>query len=208
MPTSPEDLQILAESGVEPASAVAGEAVSGVVPEMASATPAASDPAAAQPASATPQPKAAAKPMPKKETKPDAKPDAKLDTRKAAEDKPDVRMSTESKAAGGAPHGQASQTGSQDKSDAGQADKKTLLELIKGGIEPGTEAYLVLRCPEGTQLFVDGQDKGKVGSSALKVPVSSGKHKLIVTSKKGELHTQDIELSSGKTVQVRPDFCN
>lgn len=82
------------------------------------------------------------------------------------------------------------------------------------------EAYIFIICNEGTQLFVDGMEKGKAQlfaegkeknisiSKGLTVPVSPGKHKVIVTSKSGTFYTQDVELNPGKKIIVRPGFCN
>jgi len=57
-------------------------------------------------------------------------------------------------------------------------------------------------------MFVDGAEKGKVVSTGLTVAVAPGKHKVIVTSKSGSLYTQDVELEPGKTVQLKPKFCD
>jgi hypothetical protein len=91
--------------------------------------------------------------------------------------------------------------------EAEPADKKNWLEAIKGGVEPGTEAYISIRCQAGTQMFVDGTEKGKVASEGMTVTVAPGKHKVIVTSKDGALYTRDVVLEPGRTVRVKPDFC-
>ncbi|MDD5383917.1 MAG: adenylate/guanylate cyclase domain-containing protein [Gallionella sp.] len=87
-------------------------------------------------------------------------------------------------------------------------DKKTWLETIKGGVEPGTEAYISISCKEGTQLFVDGADKGKVVTTGLTAAVTPGAHKVIVTSKSGALYTKNVDLEPGKTVHIKPNFCD
>ncbi len=87
-------------------------------------------------------------------------------------------------------------------------DKKTWLETIQGDVESGKEAYLSISCKEGTQLFVDGAEKGKVVPTGLTVAVTPGAHKVIVTSKSGALYTKNIDLGSGKTVHIKPDFCD
>lgn len=74
--------------------------------------------------------------------------------------------------------------------------------------EQFTEAYISIICKEGTQMFVDGSEKGKVATTGLTVTVSPGKHKIIVTSKSGGLYTQNIELEPGKTVRIKPNFCD
>ena len=87
-------------------------------------------------------------------------------------------------------------------------DKKTWLETIQGDVEPGKEAYLSIGCKEGTQLFVDGAEKGKVVPTGLTVAVTPGAHKVIVTSKSGALYTKNVDLGPGKTVHLKPDFCD
>lgn len=87
-------------------------------------------------------------------------------------------------------------------------DKKTWLETIQGGVEPGKEAYLSISCKEGTQLFVDGAEKIKVVPTGLTVAVTPGAHKIIVTGKSGELYTKNVDLMPGKTVHIKPIFCD
>ena len=91
---------------------------------------------------------------------------------------------------------------------AESTDKKTWLETIQGDAEPGKEAYLSISCKEGTQLFVDGAEKGKVVPTGLTVAVTPGAHKVIVTSKSGALYTKNVDLGPGKTVHIKPNFCD
>lgn len=70
-----------------------------------------------------------------------------------------------------------------------------------------TEAYISIACQEGTQVFVDGSDKGKVASTVMTLAVPPGNHKVIVASKSGSLHTQSVQSELGKTVSVKPGFC-
>lgn len=62
-------------------------------------------------------------------------------------------------------------------------------------------------CQEGAEVFIDGARKGKVGSSPLIIPVSPGRHLVIVNHDKG-MDSQNIFFSAGKTVHVNPEFCN
>lgn len=79
----------------------------------------------------------------------------------------------------------------------------------KGSAEPGSEAYVVVSCKEGTQVFVDGSQKGKVGSVALTVPISPAtKHTVIVSHPGGGIYTQNIELAANRTLRIRPRFCD
>ncbi|MDO8465931.1 MAG: adenylate/guanylate cyclase domain-containing protein [Gallionella sp.] len=123
-------------------------------------------------------------------------------------------------------------TGDQAKPQALQAKDKATEPASKsiastgasGSAKRSTEAYIYFICKEeGVQLFVDGAEKGKsqlmggvVGavdknqsiSTGLTVPVSPDKHKVIVTGKGSKLHTQNVELDPGKTVHIKPNFCN
>lgn len=92
--------------------------------------------------------------------------------------------------------------------------KAKVAKLVHKGAGAGisaeqfTEAYISIICKEGAQMFVDGSEKGKVTTTGLTVPVSPGKHKIIVTSKSGGLYTQNIELVPGKTLSIKPNFCD
>jgi len=86
--------------------------------------------------------------------------------------------------------------------------KKTWFETIKGGVEQGTEAYISVSCKEGTQLFVDGAQKGKIISVPLTVAVAPGKHTVIVSHASGDIYTQNVVLDPGKTVRIKPNFCD
>ncbi|MBI5625859.1 MAG: hypothetical protein HY935_01460 [Nitrosomonadales bacterium] len=59
----------------------------------------------------------------------------------------------------------------------------------------------------GAEVFVDGTRKGRIGSSPLTAEVSPGKHAVIVSHVKG-VHSQEIVFDAGKTVHLKPDFCN
>lgn len=122
---------------------------------------------------------------------------AKPDTRKVIEGKPDSKKASDQIKP---VHPRAKEPAS--------TEKKTWLEIVKGSAEQGTDAYISISCKEGTQLFVNGTEKGKVLDKALTVPVPPGKHTVIVSSAKGILYTQSVEVMPGKTVHVRPKFCD
>lgn len=90
------------------------------------------------------------------------------------------------------------------------ADKKGWLEdIISGKAEPqGAPAHIIVRCDPGTQVFVDGTQKGKLTSKLLKIDVPPGKHTVIITSISGEVYSQKIELSAGRTANISPNFCD
>lgn len=106
---------------------------------------------------------------------------------------------------------QPMQADTQPKSAATEpTDKKSWLEDIIGGkVEPqGAPAHIVVRCNPGTQVFVDGAQKGKMTSGLFAIDVPPGKHTVIVTSSSGEVYSQKVELSAGRTANIRPDFCD
>ncbi len=124
---------------------------------------------------------------------------AKPEAKKTAEAKVDVKKAT----------GQTGQPAAQPKSKPAEpAEKKSWLETFKDSAEQGGEARISLTCKEGTQLFVDGADKGKVAGKGLTVAVQPGKHTVIVSSVSGVLHTQSVDVAAGRTVHVRPKFCD
>lgn len=126
------------------------------------------------------------------------KPDAK---------KPAVKKEVESKVDGKMAGDQAKPAQPKPKA-AEPTEKKTWLETFRDSAEQGAEARVSISCREGTQLFVDGADKGKVVGKGLTVAVPPGKHTVIVSSASGVLHTQSINVEPGKTVHIRPKFCD
>jgi class 3 adenylate cyclase len=123
--------------------------------------------------------------------------------------KPDARKSIEGKPDGKKASDQVKHPAAQRKArESASTDKKTWIETLKDSAEQGAEAHISISCKEGTQLFVDGALKGKVVEKGLTVAVPPGKHTVIVSSASGVLHTQSVEVMSGKTVHIRPKFCD
>lgn len=71
-----------------------------------------------------------------------------------------------------------------------------------------TEAYISVTCVKGAEVFIDGIRKGRAGSRPLSVLVLPGKHAVIVSHTSTGVFTQSVDLSSGKTVHIRPSLCN
>jgi hypothetical protein len=69
------------------------------------------------------------------------------------------------------------------------------------------EAFISIRCKEGTKLFVDDAERGQVTPSGLIVKVKPGKHRIIAADKNGNLHPQNVEIDAGKTAVIKPHFC-
>lgn len=70
-----------------------------------------------------------------------------------------------------------------------------------------TEALIMLGCKEGTRVFVDGMQKGKLGTEVLTLALSPGKHLVIVNHPSGNIYSQNVDLEPGKTLHIRPNFC-
>jgi hypothetical protein len=69
------------------------------------------------------------------------------------------------------------------------------------------DTKISVTCKEGAEVFIDGARKGKVGASPLVLPISPGRHLVIVNHDKG-MDSQNILFAAGKTVHVNPEFCN
>ncbi|TAN71971.1 MAG: adenylate/guanylate cyclase domain-containing protein [Gallionella sp.] len=76
-----------------------------------------------------------------------------------------------------------------------------------GGAGKSVEAYISISCEEGARVFVDGTQKGKVGTGILTLAISPGKHTVIVSHSSGNLYTQNVDLEAGKTLPIRPNIC-
>jgi hypothetical protein len=70
------------------------------------------------------------------------------------------------------------------------------------------DAYISVTCAEGTEVFIDGIRKGRVGSSPLSIAVPPGKHTVIVSHTSRGLFTQSVEISLGRVVHIKPNLCN
>ncbi|MEO8342692.1 MAG: adenylate/guanylate cyclase domain-containing protein [Gallionella sp.] len=69
-------------------------------------------------------------------------------------------------------------------------------------------ASISVTCIEGTEVFIDGIRKGRVGSSRLTIVTPPGKHTVIVSHASRGIFTQSVELSRGKTMHLKPPLCN
>ena len=67
--------------------------------------------------------------------------------------------------------------------------------------------FLKVTCLEGTEVFVDGARKGKLDGPALLVPITPGRHLIIVSHEKG-MDWKLIKFKAGATASVRPGFCD
>lgn len=71
---------------------------------------------------------------------------------------------------------------------------------------PAGEGRVTIACAEGSQVFIDGASKGKIGSSPLGIGLAAGSHTVIVNTAKG-IVSQKIDIEAGKTIYVSPGAC-
>jgi len=87
-------------------------------------------------------------------------------------------------------------------------EKKSGPESVKAiEIAPDSDAYLLVSCKEGTQVFVDGSLKGTVSYGSLTITAKPGWHKLIVSHQSFGIFNDEILLEPGKIERVRPRVC-
>jgi len=198
MPAQPDAESLSAASGIEPVPAAAPAIPVAPVAESKTAETSPAQPAAA------PKPDAkkmtVSKPSPKK-------PAASTADSKKTSDQPAIDQPTSDQPTIDQPR----QADTQRKSTTTEsADKKGWLDTIIGGdaAQQGAPAHIAVRCNPGTQVFIDGVQKGKIISRMLVVDVPAGKHTVILTSTSGEVYSQKVELAAGRTANIRPGFCN
>ncbi len=75
------------------------------------------------------------------------------------------------------------------------------------GAEPG-HATLVVACPEGTTVYVDGQNKGKVGRTPLVVKEIDEGRRNVVVMYSSRMQTKSIDFVAGKTVKIGREVCH
>jgi hypothetical protein len=94
----------------------------------------------------------------------------------------------------------------------GHPSKKSQVSIETNGAASASSnasgAYVQVSCKAGTEVFVDGARKGRIGSQSLTISVSPGLHTVIVSNTNGGIYTQNVELIAGKTVHIRPSFCD
>jgi len=84
-------------------------------------------------------------------------------------------------------------------------ENKTAVAATANG---SSDAYISVSCREGAEVFVDGARKGRIGSKPLVVAVPPGPHTVIVSHTSGGIYTQNVEMNSGKSVHIKPSFCD
>jgi hypothetical protein len=70
-----------------------------------------------------------------------------------------------------------------------------------------SNAHISISCREGTEVYVDGARKLRIASSPLTIPVTPGKHTVIVSYPSAGVYSQDVAIEEGKTAHINPGFC-
>ena len=69
------------------------------------------------------------------------------------------------------------------------------------------KTQIAVHCINGTEVFVDGVRKGSVESGSFLTDVTPGAHTVIASHSSGGIYSQNVNVDSGVTVLVRPNFC-
>jgi len=126
----------------------------------------------------------------------------------AVQSTPASKKIVASKPAGKKLNSQAKQLDVQPKTKVSEASSKNKPMASTGSsIEKSTEAYVSISCDEGTPVFVDGMQKGKVGPAGLTLVVSPGKHLVIVNHASGNIYSRNVDLEPGKLLHIKPNVC-
>ena len=71
----------------------------------------------------------------------------------------------------------------------------------------GSGAFLTVQCINGTEVFLDGTRKGRISGSSLTIQAPPGSHAVIVSHPRG-VDSRSIVFEAGKTVHIKPNFCD
>ncbi len=74
--------------------------------------------------------------------------------------------------------------------------------------QTGKEAVISLKCLQGSLLFIDGSQKGRITSGPLNVVTTAGKHAVIVMLPNQKLFSHTVTAEVNKKVELNPDICN
>lgn len=81
-----------------------------------------------------------------------------------------------------------------------------LLGFARGETDRGM-GKISLSCLQGTLMFVDGSQKGKLGSEEMVVDVTAGRHVVIAILPNQKLFSQSVNVPAGKLLKIFPSMC-
>jgi len=109
------------------------------------------------------------------------------------------------------PSAQSAATQARPAGTSSSSDETTESKWYNGILDSnhsGGAAYVVVQCARGSEVFVDGSNKGKLERGTLKVEIAAGlEHTLIITNPEGGVHSQKIKLAAGQTRHLSPKSC-
>ena len=62
---------------------------------------------------------------------------------------------------------------------------------------------VVVNAPAEARIVIDGRDLGAVGQQGAGVPISPGRHDILITAAGQPLHSQAVFASAGARIEVR-----
>lgn len=66
---------------------------------------------------------------------------------------------------------------------------------------------IALSCLQGTLMFVDGAQRGKLGTEDMVAEVTAGRHVVIAILPNQKLFSQSVNVPAGKTLKINPSMC-
>jgi len=87
------------------------------------------------------------------------------------------------------------------------AKKPTPTPEASISVAPDADAYILISCKEGAQVFLDGALKGTVSYGSMTIAAKPGAHKLIVSHPSFGLFNDEVNLEPGKIERIRPRAC-
>ena len=86
--------------------------------------------------------------------------------------------------------------------------QKETSTVIKQSTSRGHRTGILVYCPAGARVFVDGQSKGKVGRSRKLIEVNEGSHLvMLLLEHKSQVYSANVKVSKGRTASFSPDVC-
>ena len=88
------------------------------------------------------------------------------------------------------------------------AKKGDVVDKLQAMLQQKKDAVLEVQCKPGALLYVDAWQKGKVGSAPLTIPLTAGKHTIIIDPPgNGAVYSKELVFGSGQIVKLSPGLC-
>lgn len=119
-----------------------------------------------------------------------------------AKAKPESATTKKPIAASGQPYPQGRST------DAASKKQQEKSQEMPQADKPVNEAILYVSCKEGAQVFVDGFPKGVLSAGPMKLTLTTGKHKIIISHASFGVSSTDALIEAGQARSLKPKECN